>query len=162
MTRRTGGGGCDRGSPGHPEHPAWSRPARPEPERDHERAALVDQSRVPTPRLPGRCRGCRARPTSTGTPCPDSSRKPSKSPGGWLTTVASRICLDLLRSARARRERYLGEWIPESARTVSGQPGLVAQQDGVTVTVMAFDVVGDRIKYIGQYATREARPWTTV
>jgi RNA polymerase sigma-70 factor (ECF subfamily) len=29
-------------------------------------------------------------------------------------------------------------------RTVNGQPGLVAQQDGVTVTVFAFDVVGDR------------------
>ena len=36
-----------------------------------------------------------------------------ESPGAWLTTVASRICLDLLRSARARRERYVGEWIPE-------------------------------------------------
>jgi RNA polymerase sigma-70 factor (ECF subfamily) len=36
-----------------------------------------------------------------------------RSPGGWLTTVASRICLDLLSSARARRERYVGEWIPE-------------------------------------------------
>ena len=36
-----------------------------------------------------------------------------ESPGAWLTTVASRICLDLLGSARARRESYLGEWIPE-------------------------------------------------
>ena len=35
------------------------------------------------------------------------------SPGGWLTTVASRICLDLLGSARLRRESYVGEWIPE-------------------------------------------------
>jgi RNA polymerase sigma factor (sigma-70 family) len=35
------------------------------------------------------------------------------SPGAWLMRVASRICLDLLRSARARRERYVGEWIPE-------------------------------------------------
>jgi RNA polymerase sigma-70 factor (ECF subfamily) len=35
------------------------------------------------------------------------------SPGAWLTTVASRICLDLLGSARARRERYVGEWLPE-------------------------------------------------
>jgi len=34
-------------------------------------------------------------------------------PGAWLTKVASRICLDLLRSARARRERYVGEWVPE-------------------------------------------------
>ncbi|MGH3392775.1 MAG: RNA polymerase sigma factor SigJ [Actinomadura sp.] len=36
-----------------------------------------------------------------------------ESVGGWLTTVASRICLDVLGSARARRERYVGEWIPE-------------------------------------------------
>jgi RNA polymerase sigma-70 factor, ECF subfamily len=36
-----------------------------------------------------------------------------ESPGAWLTKVASRICLDLLRSARVRRERYVGEWIPE-------------------------------------------------
>lgn len=36
-----------------------------------------------------------------------------RSPGAWLTTVAGRICLDLLGSARVRRERYVGEWIPE-------------------------------------------------
>ncbi|MFF8726826.1 RNA polymerase sigma factor SigJ [Streptomyces sp. NPDC015171] len=35
------------------------------------------------------------------------------SPAAWLTTVATRICLDLLGSARARRERYVGTWIPE-------------------------------------------------
>ena len=50
-----------------------------------------------------------------------------ESPGAWLTTVASRICLDLLGSARARRERYVGEWIPEPLpdRTewISGRSG---------------------------------------
>ena len=49
-----------------------------------------------------------------------------ETPGAWLTTVASRICLDLLRSARARRERYVGEWIPEPlpdrAEQLSGRP----------------------------------------
>jgi RNA polymerase sigma factor (sigma-70 family) len=40
-------------------------------------------------------------------------REAIETPGAWLTTVASRICLDLLGSARARRERYVGEWIPE-------------------------------------------------
>ncbi|MFJ3221515.1 RNA polymerase sigma factor SigJ [Kitasatospora sp. NPDC086801] len=35
------------------------------------------------------------------------------SPGAWLTTVASRVCLDVLGSARARRERHVGAWIPE-------------------------------------------------
>jgi hypothetical protein len=33
-------------------------------------------------------------------------------------------------------------------RTVNGQPGLVAQQGGVTVAVFAFDVQGNRIKRI--------------
>jgi RNA polymerase sigma-70 factor (ECF subfamily) len=36
-----------------------------------------------------------------------------ESPGAWLTKVASRVCLNLLGSARVRRETYVGEWIPE-------------------------------------------------
>jgi len=44
---------------------------------------------------------------------PAPQRETIESPGAWLTTVASRICLDQLGSARARRERYVGEWIPE-------------------------------------------------
>ncbi|MEO3892336.1 RNA polymerase sigma factor SigJ [Nonomuraea sp. B5E05] len=35
------------------------------------------------------------------------------SPGAWLTTVVGRLCLNVLSSARARRETYVGEWIPE-------------------------------------------------
>jgi RNA polymerase sigma-70 factor, ECF subfamily len=31
----------------------------------------------------------------------------------WLTTVISRLALDALTSARARRERYVGPWLPE-------------------------------------------------
>jgi RNA polymerase sigma factor (sigma-70 family) len=47
-------------------------------------------------------------------------------------------------------------------RTVNGQPGLVAQQDGVTVAVMAFDIAGDRIKHIWAVRNPEKlRPWTT-
>ncbi|AXB43325.1 RNA polymerase sigma factor SigJ [Amycolatopsis albispora] len=34
-------------------------------------------------------------------------------PGAWLSKVASRICLNVLSSARVRRETYVGEWIPE-------------------------------------------------
>jgi RNA polymerase sigma-70 factor (ECF subfamily) len=32
---------------------------------------------------------------------------------GWLTTVIGRLALDRLRSARARRETYVGPWLPE-------------------------------------------------
>jgi hypothetical protein len=46
-------------------------------------------------------------------------------------------------------------------RTVNGQPGLVGQQDGATVVVMAFDVAGDRIKHIWAVRNPEKlRPWT--
>jgi RNA polymerase sigma factor (sigma-70 family) len=72
-----------------------------------------------------------------------------ETPGAWLTTVASRICLNLLGSARARRETYVGEWIPEPLpeRTgqLSGQPGATADPaDRVTLdesVSMAFLVV---------------------
>ena len=33
--------------------------------------------------------------------------------GGWLTTVVGRVCLDMLRARRARREEYVGSWLPE-------------------------------------------------
>jgi len=36
-----------------------------------------------------------------------------ESPGAWLRTAASRICLNVLGSARFRREIYVGEWLPE-------------------------------------------------
>lgn len=32
---------------------------------------------------------------------------------GWFTRVTSRVCLDMLGTARARRERYVGQWLPE-------------------------------------------------
>jgi RNA polymerase sigma factor (sigma-70 family) len=73
-----------------------------------------------------------------------------ESPGAWLTTVASRICLDLLGSARARRERYVGEWIPEPlpgrAEWISARPGGTTADPADRVTLdesvsMAFLVV---------------------
>jgi RNA polymerase sigma-70 factor, ECF subfamily len=77
-------------------------------------------------------------------------RQAIASPGAWLTTVASRICLDLLGSARARRERYVGEWIPEPlpdrAEWISDRPAgtTVDPADRVTLdesVSMAFLVV---------------------
>ena len=72
-----------------------------------------------------------------------------ESPGAWLTKVASRICLNLLRSARARREAYVGAWLPEPlpepAEWSSGRPGAAADPaDRVTLdesVSMAFLVV---------------------
>jgi RNA polymerase sigma factor (sigma-70 family) len=68
-----------------------------------------------------------------------------ETPGAWLTTVASRICLNLLRSARVRRETYVGEWIPEPLPERTGQLGGAADPaDRVTLdesVSMAFLVV---------------------
>src|SRR5438093_9372170 len=36
-----------------------------------------------------------------------------ESPGAYLATIVSRRCLDQLRSARHRREQYVGPWLPE-------------------------------------------------
>jgi RNA polymerase sigma factor (sigma-70 family) len=33
--------------------------------------------------------------------------------GGWLTTVVARVCLDMLRARRSRREELVGTWLPE-------------------------------------------------
>jgi RNA polymerase sigma factor (sigma-70 family) len=44
---------------------------------------------------------------------PQADRDAIEVPRAWLTRVASRICLDVLDSARVRRERYIGPWLPE-------------------------------------------------
>jgi RNA polymerase sigma factor (sigma-70 family) len=73
-----------------------------------------------------------------------------QSPGAWLTTVTSRICLNLLGSARARRETYVGEWIPEPlpdrAEWISGRAGGPSADPADRITLdesvsMAFLVV---------------------
>jgi RNA polymerase sigma factor (sigma-70 family) len=75
-----------------------------------------------------------------------------QSPGAWLTTVTSRVCLDLLGSARARRERYVGEWLPEpvpdQVEWISSQPGGITADPADRITLdesvsMAFLVVLD-------------------
>ncbi|WP_329113440.1 RNA polymerase sigma factor SigJ [Streptomyces sp. NBC_01465] len=65
------------------------------------------------------------------------------SPGAWLTTVVSRVCLNVLGSARARRETYVGEWIPEP---LPGQPDSTAADPADRITLdesvnLAFLVV---------------------
>lgn len=45
----------------------------------------------------------------------EQERRRVSSPRAWLIRTASRIGLDMLGSARARREHYVGEWLPEPA-----------------------------------------------
>jgi RNA polymerase sigma-70 factor (ECF subfamily) len=39
--------------------------------------------------------------------------EPITSPRAYIATLVTRLAIDQLRSARARRERYVGEWLPE-------------------------------------------------
>ena len=75
-----------------------------------------------------------------------------ESPGAWLTTVASRICFNMLGSARARRETYVGEWIPEpvpdQTEWIGGHPNATTVDPADRITLdesinMAFLVVLD-------------------
>ena len=42
--------------------------------------------------------------------------------GAWLTTVVSRVCLDMLRTRRSRREEFVGSWMPEPIVAIDGDP----------------------------------------
>jgi RNA polymerase sigma-70 factor (ECF subfamily) len=48
--------------------------------------------------------------------------------GGWLTTVVARVCLDMLRSRKARREELTGEPAPEAA---GGEAAIDPEQEAV-------------------------------
>src|SRR6059036_2764499 len=61
--------------------------------------------------------------------------------GGWLTTVVGRVCLDMLRSRRARREDYVGSWLPEPVVSLdeSASPedeALIADSVGLALLVV--------------------------
>src|SRR3989442_10543880 len=52
-----------------------------------------------------------------------------ENPGGWLTTVVARVCLDMLRSRKSRREAPLDEQAPE--RVPSRRPGTDPEQEAI-------------------------------
>lgn len=61
-----------------------------------------------------------------------ADRSAVQNPSGWLTTVLTRHCLDQLRSARARREAYVGPWLPEPLVEVAD---MVAEDPAERVTL---------------------------
>ena len=50
------------------------------------------------------------------------------SPRAYVATVATRLAIDELRSARARRESYVGEWLPEPVAAPEDEPAAQAEQ----------------------------------
>ena len=58
---------------------------------------------------------------------------------GWLTTVVARVCLDMLRSRRARREDQFGTWLPEPIVTIEDGPedaAVLADSVGLALLVV--------------------------
>jgi RNA polymerase sigma factor (sigma-70 family) len=49
-----------------------------------------------------------------------ADRDAVREPAAWLTTAVTNLCLTELTSARQRRERYTGTWLPEPVLTGSG------------------------------------------
>ena len=61
--------------------------------------------------------------------------------GAWLTTVVSRVCLDMLRTRRARREEFVGSWMPEPIVVIEDAPNpedeaLIADGVGIALYVV--------------------------
>ena len=62
-------------------------------------------------------------------------------PEAWLTKVLTNLCLNQLTSARARRETYVGQWLPEPV--LAGDPMLgpadtAEQRESVSFAVLAL------------------------
>src|SRR3546814_18859559 len=55
-------------------------------------------------------------------------------PAAYLTRIVTRLCLDRLKSARARRETYIGPWLPDPLMGSSDPDATIA--DDITVTLM--------------------------
>ncbi|HXW32616.1 MAG TPA: RNA polymerase sigma-70 factor [Acidimicrobiales bacterium] len=56
------------------------------------------------------------------------------SPRAFLSTVVTRLCIDRLTSARAKRETYPGQWLPEPVPSTEGELG---PADPAEATAMA-------------------------
>ncbi|WP_028793005.1 sigma-70 family RNA polymerase sigma factor [Thalassobaculum salexigens] len=63
----------------------------------------------------------------------EADREVIDNPAGWLRRVVTRLCLDQLKSARARRETYVGNWLPEPV-VDAPDPALLA--DNLTYSLM--------------------------
>ena len=62
------------------------------------------------------------------------------SPKAYLSAVVTRLSIDHLKSARARREQYVGQWLPEPLLTDSA-PDAAAQAETADSLSMAFLVL---------------------
>ncbi|WP_022887451.1 sigma factor [Glaciibacter superstes] len=58
-------------------------------------------------------------------------------PRAWLTRVASRVCLNMLGTARRRHERYVGPWLPEPVQTFAFTEPTSSTADPLELSMVA-------------------------
>ncbi|MEU6643923.1 RNA polymerase sigma-70 factor [Saccharomonospora sp. NPDC046836] len=68
-----------------------------------------------------------------------------RTPAAWLTKVLTNLCLTRLTSARARRERYVGPWLPEPVDTADSALGPLDTAEQRETVSMAFLVLLERL-----------------
>ena len=68
-----------------------------------------------------------------------------ESPKAFLSAVTTRLCIDQLRSARARREAYVGEWLPEPLLTDTAAPDPARAAEQADSLSMAFLLLLERL-----------------
>ncbi len=71
--------------------------------------------------------------------------------GGWLTTVVARICLDMLRSRKSRREEPMGPHVPEPVASpdATEQEALLADSVGLALLVVLQTLTpAERIAFV--------------
>jgi Luciferase/Sigma-70 region 2 len=96
-----------------------------------------------------------------------SQQEAINNPQAWLTTIVGRVCIDMLRARGARREDYVGAWVPEpivAVRTwatfgprlaglcepafVNGQVGLLIEAAHTRLGAVGFSIVSSLIATI--------------
>jgi RNA polymerase sigma-70 factor (ECF subfamily) len=68
-----------------------------------------------------------------------------ESPKAYLSTVVTRLAIDQLRSARMRRETYVGQWLPEPLLTDDGAGDPAARAEQTDSVSMAFLLLLERL-----------------
>lgn len=79
-------------------------------------------------------------------------------PAAWLAKVVTNLCLTRLTSARARREQYVGPWLPEPVVTSDGTLGPLESAEQRDAVSMAMLVLLERLTPTERavYVLREA------
>ena len=61
-----------------------------------------------------------------------------RAPKAYLCTIITRLCLDQIKSARARREQYVGMWLPEPLHTDDAPAALHSRHESIALAFLVL------------------------